>query len=53
MRDHLAHRYFDTTHAVLQAAVDHDLPDLEEAVTRPVAGLATQATPPDSSRDTT
>ncbi len=34
MRDHLAHRYFDTTHAILQATVDHDLPRLERAVVR-------------------
>ncbi len=32
MRDHLAHRYFDTGHAVLQATVDNDLPELERAV---------------------
>jgi uncharacterized protein with HEPN domain len=32
MRDHLAHRYFDTDHAVLRATVDHDLPELERAV---------------------
>ncbi len=32
MRDHLAHRYFDTTHAILQATVDDDLPELERAV---------------------
>jgi uncharacterized protein with HEPN domain len=32
MRDHLAHRYFDTAHAILQATVDEDLPDLECAV---------------------
>jgi uncharacterized protein with HEPN domain len=32
MRDHLAHRYFDTTHAIIQGTVDHDLPDLERAV---------------------
>jgi uncharacterized protein with HEPN domain len=31
MRDHLAHRYFDTAHAILQATVDEDLPDLERA----------------------
>ena len=30
MRDHLAHRYFDTAHAILQATVDEDLPDLEQ-----------------------
>lgn len=34
MRDHLAHRYFDTSHAILQATVDHDLPDLEQTVKR-------------------
>ena len=41
MRDHLAHRYFDTAHAILQATVDEDLPDLERAVqalTRSVEG---------------
>jgi uncharacterized protein with HEPN domain len=32
MRDHLAHRYFDTAHTILQATVDEDLPDLERAV---------------------
>jgi uncharacterized protein with HEPN domain len=32
MHDHLAHRYFDTAHAILQATVDKDLPDLECAV---------------------
>lgn len=32
MRDHLAHRYFDTAHAILQATVDEDLPVLERAV---------------------
>jgi uncharacterized protein with HEPN domain len=32
MRDHLAHRYFDTDHAALQATVDNDLPELERAV---------------------
>jgi len=32
MRDHLAQRYFDTAHAILQATVDEDLPDLERAV---------------------
>jgi uncharacterized protein with HEPN domain len=32
MRDHLAHRYFDTAHAILQATVDDDLPVLERAV---------------------
>jgi uncharacterized protein with HEPN domain len=31
LRDHLAHRYFDTAHAILQATVDEDLPELERA----------------------
>jgi uncharacterized protein with HEPN domain len=47
MRDHLAHRYFDTTHAVIQATVDHDLPDLEQAVPRLLRRLP--AEPSDSS----
>src|SRR5450631_4553182 len=32
IRDHLAHRYFDTAHAILQATVDEDLPALEHAL---------------------
>ncbi len=32
MRDRLAHRYFDTSHAILQATVDHDVPELEAAI---------------------
>ena len=32
MRDHLAHRYFDTAHAILQATIDEDLPPLESAL---------------------
>jgi uncharacterized protein with HEPN domain len=32
MRDHLAHRYFDTAHSILQATIDHDLPELEKAI---------------------
>ena len=39
MRDHLAHRYFDTSHAILHATVDHDLPDLERAVVALLDGL--------------
>lgn len=34
MRDLLAHRYFDTSHAIVAATVDNDLPDLEAAVRR-------------------
>jgi uncharacterized protein with HEPN domain len=32
MRDHLAHRYFDTAHSILHATVEEDLPGLERAV---------------------
>jgi uncharacterized protein with HEPN domain len=32
MRDRLAHHYFDTSHAVVTATVQHDLPVLETAV---------------------
>lgn len=31
MRDHLAHRYFDTDHAIVQDVVEHDLGPLAEA----------------------
>ncbi|MDA8368149.1 MAG: DUF86 domain-containing protein [Actinomycetota bacterium] len=34
MRDRLAHRYFDTSHAIVSATVDRDLPDLQAAVER-------------------
>jgi uncharacterized protein with HEPN domain len=34
MRDHLAHRYFDTTHAFVKATFDNDLDELAAAVTR-------------------
>jgi len=37
MRDHLAHRYFDTTHRVVQATVNDDLGVLLEAVQRLIA----------------
>jgi uncharacterized protein with HEPN domain len=37
LRDHLAHRYFDTSHAILQNTVDHDLPQLELAIGRLMA----------------
>jgi uncharacterized protein with HEPN domain len=32
MRDRLAHRYFDTSHAIVEATVERDLPDLEAAI---------------------
>lgn len=34
MRDRLAHRYFDTSHAILAATVEDDLPELEAATRR-------------------
>ncbi len=34
MRDHLAHRYFDTTHAIVASTVATDLPQLRAAVRR-------------------
>lgn len=39
MRDQLAHRYFDTAHAILQATVDDDLPELERAIQSMSASL--------------
>jgi len=38
MRDRLAHRYFDTSHAILTATVRNDLPELRAAVERLVEG---------------
>ena len=37
MRDRLAHRYFDTSHGIVQGTVERDLPQLEEAVRRLVS----------------
>ncbi len=34
MRDHLAHRYFDTAHAIVAATIEHDLPPLLAATER-------------------
>lgn len=39
MRNHLAHRYFDTAHAIVQATVTDDLPPLIAAVQRLLDGL--------------
>jgi uncharacterized protein with HEPN domain len=39
VRDHLAHGSFDTSHAILAATVDRDLPGLEQAV-HALLGLA-------------
>jgi uncharacterized protein with HEPN domain len=44
IRDHLAHRYFDTAHAILQATVDDDLPELERAVEAMSQSLTGEAT---------
>lgn len=32
MRDHLAHRYFDTSHTIIQHTVTNDMADLRTAV---------------------
>jgi uncharacterized protein with HEPN domain len=40
MRDHLAHPYFHTAHAILQATVYDDLPELERATCIPVTHRA-------------
>ncbi len=45
MRDHLAHRYLDTAHAILQATVDEDPPDLERAVQALNRSLAGEDSP--------
>jgi uncharacterized protein with HEPN domain len=48
MRDQLAHRYFDTTHAIVQATVDEDLPPLVAAVQRILTGLGEDSAPPET-----
>ncbi len=45
MRDILAHRYFDTEHAIVQATVDNDLDDLSAAVARLRVALGDAAQP--------
>jgi uncharacterized protein with HEPN domain len=45
MRDHLAHRYFDTAHAILQSTVDDDLPELEHAIHALAASLPDEDLP--------
>jgi uncharacterized protein with HEPN domain len=47
MRDHLAHRYFDTTHSIVQATIDHDLPPLLDAARR-LLGRMEESTDPDT-----
>jgi uncharacterized protein with HEPN domain len=41
MRDRLAHRYFDTSHAILSGTIHHDLPELKAAVERLATRLKT------------
>jgi uncharacterized protein with HEPN domain len=46
MRDHLAHRYFDTAHLIVQATVENDLPPLVAAAKRLLAQLESSKDPP-------
>lgn len=39
MRNHLAHRYFDTVHSIVEATVEQGLPPLVAAVERLLEGL--------------
>ena len=39
MRDHLAHRYFDTARPIIEATVDEDLPKLISAAERMLVRL--------------
>jgi uncharacterized protein with HEPN domain len=39
IRDLLAHRYIDTSHSILQATVDHDVPPLKNAILRLLQAL--------------
>jgi len=45
MRDHLAHRYFDTAHSIVQATIDEDLPALVAAAERLLAQLESDTDP--------
>ncbi len=45
MRDHLAHRYFDTAHAILQATIDEDLTPLDQAVAALIRSLPDDEAP--------
>ena len=45
MRNHLAHRYFDTAHAIVQATVDNDLAPLVAATERLLAYLTNESDP--------
>lgn len=39
MRDLLVHRYFDTSHSILQATVAHDVPALKDTIVRLLKAL--------------
>lgn len=43
MRDHLAHRYFDTDHAIVQDVVDNDLDALMDAIPTLLARITNEA----------
>lgn len=43
MRNHLAHRYFDTAGAIVQATIDTDLPQMTAAVERLIAFLESES----------
>lgn len=47
MRDHLAHRYFDTAHSIVQATVEHDLPPLVATAKRLLAQVESSKDSPD------
>ncbi|MEV5536277.1 HepT-like ribonuclease domain-containing protein [Saccharopolyspora shandongensis] len=44
MRNHLAHRYFDTAHSILQSTIEQDLPPLVAAADRLLAHVNAQGT---------
>jgi uncharacterized protein with HEPN domain len=41
MRDRLAHRYFDTSHAIVQSTVQTDLPPLQAAIRQLISAQST------------
>ncbi len=45
MRDHLAHRYFDTDHAIVQDVVDNDLAPLRDATKKLAARTGLDGNP--------
>lgn len=50
MRDHLAHRYFDTDHAIVQDVVDNDLDPLMDAIPTLLARITDEADDEEGSR---